>query len=129
MQPLRAVRRRRFSVWSFLGLALGLTGCPPTNPNPPAAPSSGNLQVWSAFARQFQATITQDPAVYNASQLGDLPVVSIANAGLNVRYDDGFSTDASQTEIVVLARDPQEMETTLEQIVGKGSTAAFEDQV
>jgi hypothetical protein len=123
------LRRSPFALPVLLALSVALVGCPPTSPNTPPSPSPGNLQLWSAFAQQFQATIAQDPAAFNSGQLLEVPNISIATAGLNVRYDDGFSTDASQTEIVVFARDPLDMETTLESFAGVNTTVAFEAQV
>lgn len=107
---LRA-RRAGYTILLVAGLfgASNLQGC-----NPP--PGVGNLELRFGSTVDFDAVVAQDPAAFNEAQLGLAPYAPLDSTVDNVSYSDGFSTDASQTEILVMARDPAEQESTLESL-------------
>lgn len=96
----------------------GLAAC-----GPQCQPTQfGNLQVLSASAGNvdFSATVATDEAGFNQDTLALAPFASF-NIGVEVAYTDNFttSTTAAQKEILVMARDPFEYESTLESLASE----------
>jgi hypothetical protein len=75
---------------------------------------SDNLQILFGSQTDFSASISDAPVAFDSSQLVDAPYASIPSGEVSLTYHDTFSTFASQTELIVMARDPEEYRTALE---------------
>lgn len=109
-------------------LIVALVGC---NPGGCENPGEGNLEV-REFGQSvtFQALVGTGDQGYNADNLSS----SVTHSYLRddeVDYSDGFdtSTTEAQREILVMARDPVEYQTTLESINSERNTAWLDNTV
>ena len=119
---VRRMATRGRLLFTMVALAAGAAGCPPPGP-----PAGGDLEVLIGEQVIFNRSVTSDPVALNAAQLGSAAIFPLPAE--TIRYNDAFSTTASPTLVVTMARDPHEFKATLESIRGARSPGGFVTQI